>query len=173
MRHVPVNLSELAESVIADLRQAEPDRVVDVRIALDMVVTGDPVLLRTALANLLQNAWKFTSQRPVAVIEVGKSVGSQEAGFRVQGSGGKAAGDQASYDVPVFFVRDNGVGFDMQYADKLFTPFQRLHAMTEFPGSGIGLATVQRVINRHNGRIWFEAVPGQGATFYFTIGADA
>jgi PAS domain S-box-containing protein len=183
IRHQPVDLTALAQAIIAELRQAEPERVVDVRISSNMLVTGDPVLLRTALANLLQNAWKFTSQRPDAVIEVGRAVGSQgstyakatadRSGFRVQGSARKEVGDQAPQDTPVFFVRDNGVGFDMQYADKLFTPFQRLHAMTDFPGSGIGLATVQRVINRHNGRIWFEAAPGNGATFYFTIGDRA
>ena len=173
MRHQSVDLTALAQAIVAELRQAEPERTVDVRIAPGMVVIGYPVLLRAALANLLQNAWKFTSRRPDAVIEAGRAVGSQKTGFRVQGSGGKAAGDQAPQDTPVFFVRDNGVGFDMQYADKLFTPFQRLHAMTDFPGSGIGLATVQRVINRHNGHIWFESAPGKGATFYFTIGTHA
>jgi signal transduction histidine kinase len=161
MRHQSVDLTALAQAIIAELRQTEPGRVVDVRIAPGMVVIGDPVLLRAALANLLQNAWKFTSLRPDAVIEVGRADGSQQS----------AVGSPSPASSPVFFVRDNGVGFDMQYADKLFTPFQRLHAMTEFPGSGIGLATVQRVINRHKGRIWFEAAPSQGTTFYFTIGA--
>ena len=161
MRHQSVDVTALAQAIIAELRQTEPGRVVDVRIASGMVVIGDPVLLRAALANLLQNAWKFTSLRPDAVIEAGRADGSQQS----------TVGSQSPASSTVFFVRDNGVGFDMQYADKLFTPFQRLHAMTEFPGSGIGLATVQRVINRHNGRIWFEAAPGQGTTFYFTIGA--
>ena len=167
MRHQPVELTALAQAVIAELRQAEPGRAVDVRIAPGLVVNGDPVLLRTALGNLLQNAWKFTGLRPDAVIEVGVALHPPSSALSPQSS---VLSPPCS---PVFFVRDNGVGFDMQYADKLFTPFQRLHAMTEFPGSGIGLATVQRVIRRHNGRVWFESAPGQGATFYFTTGGGA
>ena len=167
MRHQPVDLTALAQAVIAELRQAEPDRTVDVLIAPGLVVNGDPVLLRTALGNLLQNAWKFTSQRADAVIEMGVEDGGQRT------ADGRQRTELRPPSSPVFFVRDNGVGFDMQYADKLFTPFQRLHAMTEFPGSGIGLATVQRVIHRHNGRLWFESAPGQGATFFFTTGGGA
>ncbi len=162
MRLQPVDLTTLAQSVIFDLRQAEPDRAVDVRIAPGLTATGDPVLLRTALANLLENAWKFTSPRPAAVIEVGAM-----AADRALPSSGVALPSPVT-----FFVRDNGVGFDMQYAEKMFAPFQRLHATTDFPGSGIGLATVQRVIHRHGGRIWFESAPGQGATFYFMLGAN-
>jgi light-regulated signal transduction histidine kinase (bacteriophytochrome) len=106
-------------------------------------------LLQVALQNLLSNAWKFTSRREHAVIEFGRVNGQPDSAF---------------------FVRDNGAGFDMQYADHLFSPFQRLHADEEFKGTGIGLATVQRIIRRHSGRIWAEAAEEQGATFYFQLG---
>ena len=186
MRHTTVDLTALAESAVAELRKAEPSRTVDVRIDPGLAAKGDPTLLGTALSNLLENAWKFTSQRPDALIEVGRA--SLVTGHS---SLGIESNDQSPMTVPVppmtndqepmtndpaqpvFFVRDNGVGFDMRYADKLFTPFQRLHAITEFPGSGIGLATVQRVIHRHGGHVWFESAPGKGATFYFTVGATA
>ena len=164
-----VDLSALAQAAIADLRQTDPARDVDVRIAPGLTATGDPVLLRTALTNLLQNAWKFTGQRPDAVIEVGIVDGSQRAEEGRQRTELRSPAPDFRPPFPVFFVRDNGVGFDMRYADKLFTPFQRLHAMTDFPGTGIGLATVQRVLHRHGGRIWVEAAPGLGATFYFTV----
>jgi light-regulated signal transduction histidine kinase (bacteriophytochrome) len=112
-------------------------------------VVGDGQLLRIALENLLGNAWKFTTREPSARIEFGQT---------------QVAGE------PTYFVRDNGAGFDMTYVDKLFTPFQRLHLASEFPGSGVGLATVQRIIHRHAGRVWAEGLTGQGATFHFTIG---
>jgi light-regulated signal transduction histidine kinase (bacteriophytochrome) len=110
--------------------------------------TGDGGLLEAALTNLLENAWKFTSKRPAARIEFG----------RMEKDG-----------VPVFFVRDNGAGFNPAYAQKLFAPFQRMHRSSEYPGTGIGLATVQRIIRRHSGRIWAEAQVDQGATFFFTL----
>jgi light-regulated signal transduction histidine kinase (bacteriophytochrome) len=114
-----------------------------------VVVSGDGQLLRIALENLLENAWKFTARRAGARIE-----------FGLTHIGGE----------PTYFVRDNGAGFDMAYVARLFGPFQRLHLASEFPGSGIGLATVQRIIHRHGGRVWAEGMVGQGATFYFTIG---
>jgi light-regulated signal transduction histidine kinase (bacteriophytochrome) len=122
---------------------------VEVKVRPGVVVTGDGQLLRIALQNLLENAWKFSSKEPVARIEFGM----------VQSSG-----------EPAYFVRDNGAGFDMTYAERLFGPFQRLHSQNEFPGSGIGLATVQRILHRHGGRVWAEGLIGQGATFYFTLG---
>jgi light-regulated signal transduction histidine kinase (bacteriophytochrome) len=120
-------------------------------IAPDLIVEGDRTLLGVVLENLLSNAWKFTSKQPDARVE-----------FGVQDEGGRT----------VYFVRDNGAGFDMKYAGKLFGAFQRLHDESEFPGSGIGLATVQRIIHRHGGRVWAEGAVGEGATFYFVVGAD-
>jgi PAS domain S-box-containing protein len=143
-----VNLSEVVESVAADLRQSQPDRPAEFVIAPDVVITGDLNLLNIMLKNLLENAWKFTAKSPQTRIEFG----------RLDGKG------------PVFFVKDNGVGFDMQYKNKLFIPFSRLHFESEYPGTGIGLATVDRIVRRHGGRIWAEGAVGQGATFYFTLG---
>jgi len=146
-----VNLSQLARDVGARLQNLSsgPAREVELRVEDGLMAAGDPRLLENVLENLLSNAWKFTSKRSEARIEVGKSL--QDG-------------------VPVFFVRDNGAGFDMTYANKLFSAFQRLHAATEFEGHGIGLATVSRILNRHGGRIWAEGQIGVGATFYFTLG---
>ena len=142
-----VDLSTLAREVIEELSQRQPDRSVEVKIADGLVAECDMDLVRIVLDNLLGNSWKFTVGKDQAVIE-----------FGAIGQNGET----------VYFVRDNGVGFDMRYADKLFMPFQRLHG-EEFEGTGIGLATVARIIYRHGGRIWAEGVPGAGATFFFTL----
>jgi light-regulated signal transduction histidine kinase (bacteriophytochrome) len=149
MRWEPVDLSAMAREIIAEQRVPEPERQVEVTIADGLVANGHPVLLHSLLLNLLGNAWKFTRRRADAQIEFGTTEHEGELAF---------------------FVRDNGAGFDMTYAEKLFTPFQRLHSQDEFPGNGIGLATVQRVVNRHGGQAWAEGVVDQGATFYFTLG---
>lgn len=148
-RDTVVDLSGMAQSIIALLRATQPDRQVEIVIQPDLKTRGDPRLLRIALENLLGNAWKFTSKVPLARIELG-TTGTED-------------------DRTIYFVRDNGAGFDMTYSDKLFGPFQRLHAATEFPGTGIGLATVQRIIHRHGGRVWADSTVGKGATFYFTL----
>jgi PAS domain S-box-containing protein len=142
-----VDLSTVAREVIEELSQRQPDRSVEVKIADGLVAECDVDLVRIVLDNLLGNSWKFTVGKDQAVIE-----------FGAIGQNGET----------VYFVRDNGVGFDMRYADKLFMPFQRLHG-EEFEGTGIGLATVARIIYRHGGRIWAEGVPGAGATFFFTL----
>jgi signal transduction histidine kinase len=144
-----IDLSALASEIVSDHRAAEPQRQVDVVIAPGLVAAGDAGLLSVAFTNLLDNAWKYTGRIAHARIEVGAKATNGER---------------------VFFVRDNGVGFDMQYADKLFGAFQRLHSERDFPGTGVGLATVARIIQRHGGRVWAEGAPGQGATFYFTLG---
>jgi two-component system sensor histidine kinase/response regulator len=149
LREQEVDLSALAALAVERLRESAPDREVDVRIRPGVVVTGDAQRLRIAVENLVQNAWKFTGRQPAARIEFGAS---------------QLAGE------PAYYVRDNGAGFDMAYVDRLFGPFQRLHLADEFPGSGIGLATVQRIVHRHGGRVWAEGLVGQGATFHFTIG---
>ncbi len=149
MRGERVDLSALAETITAELQQAHPDQTVACIIAPGLIADGDAHLLRIVLENLFGNAWKFTSRHPRAHIEFGS----------MQQPDGSLA----------YFVRDDGAGFDMAYADKLFGAFQRLHGMTEFPGTGIGLATVQRIIQRHGGRIWAAAAPEKGATFYFTL----
>jgi len=148
MSHGTVDLSQMAREVAAELRKGEPKRRVKFTIADGLVTEGDSGLLRLLLEHLLRNAWKFTSKHPTARIELGAT----------DGDDGRA-----------FFVRDDGAGFDMAYAHKLFAPFQRLHSQDEFPGTGIGLATVQRIVRRHGGRVWFEAAVEQGATFYFTL----
>ena len=144
----PLDISALAQSIAEDLQQSEPARQVAFAIAPELKAHGDSQLVRIVMENLMNNAWKFTSKTAHAQIEIG-------------GTNGK--GPQ------VFYVRDNGAGFDMAYANKLFGAFQRLHAVTEFPGTGVGLATVQRIVHKHGGRIWAESVVDQGATFYFTL----
>jgi PAS domain S-box-containing protein len=144
----PVNLTEMTRAIAADLRRAAPERKVRFVIPDGLIAPVDPVLIEMVLRNLVNNAWKFTSRHPTARIEFGTTRGSGER---------------------VFFVRDDGAGFDMAYADKLFVPFQRLHSDHEFPGSGIGLAIVQRIVRRHGGRVWFEAEVDGGATCWFTL----
>lgn len=143
-----VDATALAVSIANDLRKTQPGREVEFRIEEGMEAWADPGLLRIVLENLLNNAWKFTSKRDRASIEFGRN--------RDNGN--------LSY-----FVRDNGAGFDPKYADRLFGAFQRLHAMTDFPGTGVGLATVQRIINRHGGAVWAESAVDRGAAFYFTL----
>jgi PAS domain S-box-containing protein len=145
-----VDLSGLADRIAADLRQAEPRREVEVAITPGLTACGDERLLRIALDNLLRNAWKFTRDQPRPRIEFGSMP------------------DQP----PAFFVRDNGAGFDMTYAERLFGVFQRLHTANEFPGTGVGLATVKRIINRHGGRAWAVGAVSHGATFFFTLPAN-
>jgi light-regulated signal transduction histidine kinase (bacteriophytochrome) len=149
LRREPVDLSDLVRAIVAHLRRSAPDRSVEITIQHDIVVEGDARLLRDALENLLGNAWKFTKKRAAAQIEFGAIAHDSH---------------------PVYFVRDNGAGFDMTYAAKLFGVFQRLHSTNEFEGTGIGLATVQRIVTRHGGRVWAEGEVDRGATIYFTLG---
>jgi PAS domain S-box-containing protein len=144
-----LDISALACSVASDLQKAQPERQIDFRIEEGLKTTADPGLLRIVLENLLGNAWKFTSKRASAHIEFGMTRGN---------------------GAPAYFVRDDGAGFDPNYANRLFGTFQRLHSTTEFPGTGIGLATAQRIVYRHGGRIWAESAVDRGATFYFTVG---
>jgi light-regulated signal transduction histidine kinase (bacteriophytochrome) len=144
-----VDLSPIATTIIDDLKKTDLGRKVTFIIDENLIAEGDANLLHILLENLLGNAWRFTKKRKQAEIEFGKTQQGKET---------------------VFFVRDNGAGFDMKYANKLFIPFQRLHDDTDYPGTGIGLGIVSRIIHRHNGRIWTEAEENKGATFYFTIG---
>ena len=152
MVHQRVDLSGLAQKIASRLQQSEPKRRAQFVIAPGLTAEGDRALLGVVLENLLGNAWKFTSREPDARVEFGR---------------------RRSDAQEVYFVQDNGVGFDMKYADKLFGPFQRLHDAKEFPGSGVGLATVQRIIHRHGGRVWAESTVGHGAMFYFVLEAAA
>jgi len=151
-RRQRVDLGQLGRSVIGQLRASDPEREVEFVAADGLVGQGDPQLLRVLVENLLGNAWKFTRNQPRARVELGREsmTGSE-----------------------IYYVRDNGAGFNMALADKLFVPFRRLHSATEFDGTGIGLATVQRIVHRHGGRIWAEATETQGATFRFTLSSDA
>lgn len=148
MSHDPVNLTEMAHRILETLRRDEPIRNVQANVQEGLLANGDEGLLRMVTENLISNAWKFSAKTDPTKIEVGKTL--------IDGK-------------ETFFIRDNGVGFDMAYADKLFAVFQRLHSPGEFPGTGVGLAIVQRVIHRHGGRIWAKSEPGKGATFYFTL----
>ncbi len=146
-----VDLAEIARAVLEELRAAEPDRQVELTLARNMLVQGDPHLLRTMLDNLLGNSWKFTGRESASHITFDHKTDAPE----------------------IYYISDNGVGFDMRHADKLFGAFQRLHRVSDFPGTGVGLATVQRIINRHEGRIWAESQEGKGATFYFSLKSAA
>jgi PAS domain S-box-containing protein len=143
-----VNLSEMAQKIAIGLQERQPERQVEFIITPGLIINGDARLLKLVLENLIGNAWKFTGKQPHAKIEFGVTDPEAES---------------------VFFVRDNGVGFDIAYADKLFSAFRRLHSADEFSGIGIGLATVKRIIHRHGGRVWAEGEVGKGATFYFTL----
>ena len=144
-----VNLSEIASDILAGLQQQEPERKARFTIQSGLVVKGDPNLLRILLTNLLSNAWKYSRQKPETLIAFNKITSEK----------GK----------DVFCVCDNGAGFDMQYANKLFGAFQRLHRQDEFEGTGVGLATVKRIIDRHHGEVWAESKPGEGTRFYFSL----
>ena len=148
IRREPIDLSDLAQSIAADLQRSDPKRQVEFVITSGLEISGDPRLFRLVLENLLGNAWKYTAKHPRARIEFGVT----------------------QHDArPAYYVRDDGAGFDMTYADKLFGAFQRLHAPGEFEGTGVGLATVRRIIGRHGGRVWAEGAVERGATFYFTL----
>ncbi|AFZ59082.1 PAS domain-containing protein [Anabaena cylindrica FACHB-243] len=152
MRHTQLNLSAIAQEIAQELSESNPERQVEWLISPHLTVTGDPRLLRIVMENLLNNAWKFTSVKIQSQIEFSCTASHNENGTNI-----------------TYFVRDNGVGFNEVYVNKLFQPFQRLHTIEEFPGTGIGLATVQRVIFRHGGYIWANGVVGEGAIFHFTL----
>jgi PAS domain S-box-containing protein len=166
MRRERVDLTALARRIGADLQRAHPDRPTELVVAPNLDADADARMLGVVLTNLLDDAWKFTGQRTGARIEVG-ALAPGVTGPTAQSPPGLSA-----FAATVFFVRDNGAGFDMAYADKLFGAFQRLHSKQEFEGTGIGLALVQRIIHRHRGRVWAEGEVGKGATFYFTLGND-
>ncbi|MBE9224605.1 PAS domain S-box protein [Phormidium sp. LEGE 05292] len=149
MKRVPVNLSALAQEISENLSESQPQRSVQWNIAPEITVLGDAALLRIVLENLLSNAWKFTSNCTQTQIEFGTTL--------------------ISDNTPAYFIRDNGVGFDMTYVHKLFIAFQRLHSTNDFPGTGVGLAIVQRIIHRHGGKVWAEGIINQGAIFYFSL----
>jgi signal transduction histidine kinase len=149
LQRVSVDLTELAYEVGGEMRDVAPARSVELIVDDGLRAVGDPLLLRVMMTNLLSNAWKFTARRATARVEVGRRA--------------------SEHGSATFFVRDNGAGFDMQQADRLFGMFQRFHRQEEFPGTGVGLATVERIISRHGGRIWAESAPGKGATFFFSL----
>ncbi|WP_055075987.1 PAS domain-containing protein [Pseudanabaena sp. 'Roaring Creek'] len=159
MQYSQVNLSQLVQEQLDELQALEPDRQVEMAIADGVIVLADLALMRIAISNLIQNAWKFTSHHPIARIEFGV----------IASLGDRANIANIEDDRLVYFVRDDGAGFDMNYANLLFGVFQRLHNTNEFAGTGIGLATVQRAIHRHGGKVWAEGAVEKGATFYFTL----
>jgi light-regulated signal transduction histidine kinase (bacteriophytochrome) len=157
----PVNLSQLARYVSEDLRRSAPEREAEFDIQDNLSSTGDPTLMRLVLENLIGNAWKYSARSEHARISFGTV---QQPGNTV--AQGKGTGE-------TYVVRDNGAGFDMRYADRLFGLFQRLHSASDFAGHGVGLASVQRIVRRHGGQIWAEAEPGKGAAFFFTLDRSA
>lgn len=149
VRPMRVRISDVALQIVDELRHDDPARAQTVELVTsELVAEGDADLLRIALENLLRNAWKFTRNRPSATIELGSRIEHGET---------------------VYFVKDDGVGFDLAFAKRLFQPFQRFHTVNEYEGTGIGLAIVERIIRHHGGRIWAESSPGKGATFSFTL----
>ncbi|MFB2839063.1 PAS domain S-box protein [Floridanema evergladense] len=150
MKRIPVNLSEIVKGIIKELSESQPEHSVQWNIAPEITALGDTALLRIMLENLLSNAWKFTANCPQPQIEFGYTILSENR--------------------QAYFIKDNGVGFDMTYVNKLFIAFQRLHSNNDFPGTGVGLAIVQRIIHRHGGQVWAEGIINGGATFYFTLG---
>lgn len=168
MKREQINLSEIARKIIDRLHNTEPGRPVEFIIAEGLTVQGDEQLLNVVLENLFGNAWKFTEKNPEATIEFGQL---RSAALRqAQGDNVMVSLSNHEIEKTVYFVRDNGAGFDMAYAGKLFSPFQRLHSTKEFAGTGIGLATVKRIINRHGGEVRIEGEVGKGTTVYFTLG---
>ena len=143
-----VNISNMIRAIAEEHHKSNPERLVDIAVQEGIMVQGDPNLMQIAMENLMGNAWKFTGKEAHPKIEFGTTVRDGETAC---------------------FIRDNGAGFDMAYAGKLFGAFQRLHTTDEFPGTGIGLATVQRIIHRHGGKVWAEGEKGKGAVFYFTL----
>ena len=176
MRLMEIDLSKLAGNIVAELREANPGRSVEILIEEGLQAAVDKPLMEIALSNLLDNAWKFTSKTENARIEFGArglslfTDGAERSpivqGRRRIGTVPASTGQ----DQAVYFVRDNGVGFNHEYMEKMFWPFQRLHSEKEFPGTGIGLAIVERIIRRHGGRVWAEGDIGKGAVIYFTVG---
>jgi signal transduction histidine kinase len=189
MEHEQVNLTLIARKITDRLRASQPERQAEFVLDEGLIVLGDAHLLDIALENLLENAWKFTGKREKAVIEFGATqlrnaeYGTREFGIpsppspllgesstlEGEGKGGGNSEIRTPKSEIVYFVRDNGVGFDMTHADKLFQPFQRVHGRGEFPGTGIGLATVKRIIDRHGGRVWIKGESEKGTTVYFTL----
>jgi light-regulated signal transduction histidine kinase (bacteriophytochrome) len=148
IKRVNLNLSQIANNIIQELCSREPERKTELNVKADVFAFADAHLIQLALENLLRNAWKFTSKKEITRIEFGYNLQNNKK---------------------VYFIKDNGAGFDMQFAQKIFQPFQRLHKEKEFSGTGIGLSIVYRVINRHNGKIWATGEKNKGATFFFTL----
>ena len=150
-----IDLNVMSQRIVNDLRCAEPQRAIEVKIDPLPDCQGDPGLIEQVMTNLLSNAFKFTRDRSDARVEIGSYLGKEPEAAQL-----------------VYFIRDNGAGFNMKYADKLFGVFQRLHSQDQFPGTGVGLSIVKRILERHGGRIWADSAPGQGATFYFVVPRD-
>lgn len=166
IKFTSINLSSLVQSIALEIKAKTPERKADLIIAPNVMVLGDARLLQIVLENLIGNAWKYTRNREIARIEFGILANSTEQSLLVTTEDEES---EESHEEPIYFIRDNGVGFNMENANQLFKPFGRLHSQNEFEGTGIGLTTVQRIIQRHNGSIWAEGSIDRGATFYFTL----